>query len=417
MTAAVAVGAAGAGDTSNGATYPSTSFTPVAGDLLVVLCEVSGSLLANGAAGTCSSTANGITFTRVADCLTQGGGGTMMVFVARQFVPSSPASMICNVSVNGNNGTGAVVAVARVSGTTVAGVAALRQFVAREQQTSGTTLAATLAAAALVDNVVFAIMCNASNPAGVTPPTSFTEGGDAGYITPTAGFEWASRVGHTSATVTWGSNSGSAWSAMVLELSVFGSAVALTGTGTLSATGTVVSSAALSGSGTLAASGGLGASDSAALSGVGTLSGAGAPGVVSSAALSGSGTLSGAGSPSPTGAAALSGEGTLQANPVEVDVSGVTGLSGEGTLTASGYVPGAPMLSGEGTLLVTVGLPALVAAAALAGEGTLNAVGIRHGPNRDLRVSAGAVGLRWRAGSPGRRWAAGPVRLTQGQAP
>lgn len=227
--AAVTVAVAGTGDSSNVATYATASFTPTAGDLLVVMAVVSGSTIAGGAAGTCTGSTNGLTsssnWTRVDAFLNQASTGQCYLFLANKPIPASPASMTCTVNVTGANGTGAVVSVAQVAGMSKFGADAIRlvagaqQLAHREAQTSGTTLAGTMPAAAVTGNVVIGWMCNNQATGGVTEPTSFAERGDAGYTLPTQGIEWATRdSGHTSATVTWGTNSAGAWSNIVFEL-------------------------------------------------------------------------------------------------------------------------------------------------------------------------------------------------------
>lgn len=213
--AAVTALVAGTGDTSNGATYATSSFTPTAGRLVGVWATASGSL----SAGACTGSANGLTFTRVASCLNQGSTGGLFLFIADQLTPGSPSSMTVTLDVTGDNATGAVVAVFQVDGMTNTGSAAVLQSVTREAQSSGTTLAVTLPAAPSSSNTVLVGMCNNQEPAGVTPPGSFTEGGDAGFPTPSQGMQWAYRdSGHTSTTVTWGSNSAGLWSAIGVEL-------------------------------------------------------------------------------------------------------------------------------------------------------------------------------------------------------
>jgi hypothetical protein len=60
---------------------------------------------------------------------------------------------------------------------------------------------------------------NASNPAGITPRTNWTERMDSGYATPVAGIEVMSRNnGETGSTISWGGTSLTAFSAGVIEL-------------------------------------------------------------------------------------------------------------------------------------------------------------------------------------------------------
>lgn len=226
--ATVTVGLAGTADTTNAATYTTTAFTPVVSDLLVVFAEVSGSLLSGGAAGTLSASANSMTFTRVGSITDQAGVGTLYVFISDQLVPSSPVSMTLTLDVSGDNGTGTIISALRVSGMTKVGNAALKQAIASQvAQTSGTTLQVTFGGACQTGNVILAAMVTNQAPS-VTPPASHTEVVDTSYATPNQGMEVAYRnSGFTGTTVTWGTNSPGAWSAMALELDTSGGGAAL----------------------------------------------------------------------------------------------------------------------------------------------------------------------------------------------
>src|SRR5262249_36569936 len=81
------------------------------------------------------------------------------------------------------------------------------------------TPAPVFGASALTGNVTLGAVFNANNPAAMTPPTSWTEQNDTGYNTPTTGQEYVSRdSGFTGTTITWGNASGSAFSAITVEL-------------------------------------------------------------------------------------------------------------------------------------------------------------------------------------------------------
>ena len=99
--------------TANASTYASGSFTPVAGERLVLL--VAGS--ATVAAGSATASANGITFTRHATAL-RASIDTSYVFVANQDVPASPVAMTVTFDCTGDAATGALGVVFGVSGVT-----------------------------------------------------------------------------------------------------------------------------------------------------------------------------------------------------------------------------------------------------------------------------------------------------------
>jgi hypothetical protein len=224
VTAAVTVRVAGTVDTSNVSTYASAAFTPAAGELLVVMANVTASI----AAATCVASANGLTFTRVLSQDNAPVTGLLYLFVADQLVPASPVSMTVTVDVTGDAGTGSIISVAGISGVTRAGLSAIRQATGARGAAGGTP-AVTMPAAALSANATLGFAQNSLSPAGLTPTTFFTEGGDVGYATPTTGQEWQYRnSGHASATLTWGSTSSTAWGAIVFEVDT--SAAANSGT-------------------------------------------------------------------------------------------------------------------------------------------------------------------------------------------
>jgi fibronectin-binding autotransporter adhesin len=124
-------------------------------------------------------------------------------------------------------------------------------------------------------------------------------------------------------------------------LDTFTGAAAISGGGSLTATGSVehFGAAAISGGGTASATGIASYTDAAALNGGGTASATGLASYTGAAALDGGGTLSPTGLASYAGAAALDGGGTASAT----GLAGYTGaaiLDGGGTLSATGSQEG-----------------------------------------------------------------------------
>jgi fibronectin-binding autotransporter adhesin len=168
----------------------------------------------------------------------------------------------------------------------------------------------------------------------------------------------------------------------IAALTVVTGAADLSGTGTLTASGTVVKvpvdgEAALSGTGTLAAAAEVEHEASAALSGTGTLAAAAEHEANASAALSGTGTLTATGEAEHNATSALTGTGMLGAS-AEVEHEATAALTGTGTLTAEGTIVGTVTgeadLTGTGTLAATAEVDHN-ATAALSGTGTLSASG------------------------------------------
>jgi len=158
-------------------------------------------------------------------------------------------------------------------------------------------------------------------------------------------------------------------------------AAVLSGTGSLTAAGTVsfTSAAVLSGSGALTSAGQKTVPGAAALSGSGTLAASPLTAFAASCSLSGSGTLTVAALVTQPAAAALAGSGSLAAAAaVRFAVSAV--LSGSGALAAAAVVtqPAAAALSGSGSLAAAPSV-LFASAAALSGSGALTAAGTVSG--------------------------------------
>jgi hypothetical protein len=202
--------------TTNASSYASGSFTPAVGDLLVGMVVASGT---KATSPTFTANAGAITFKPVAAAPLAASVDTMYLFVAEQLV-SSAVSMTATFTCTQDAATGAVVMVASVSGMARTGLSAVRQLETAMNVAAGTP-ALSFPAACLTGNPTIGLIGNATNPAGLTPPTSWTEpaGGDTGYNTPPTGAEYVYRdSGFTGTTVTWGSSSASAYGGIIIEL-------------------------------------------------------------------------------------------------------------------------------------------------------------------------------------------------------
>lgn len=212
----------GAADTSNTPnTCPTAgTFTPTAGRLLVVGVVTSNSGAPTG--GSMTASANGITFSGCgATALAATSTTTIDWYIANQLTPASPAAMTVTWTPT-DAGTGTVIFVCEVAGMTRAGAGAVRQTGKADNQAAASTPAPVFGVAVLTGNPTLGLVGNASSPAGLTPPTGWTEPattGDLGYATPTTGGEYVHRdSGFTGTTVTWGSTSATAFGALVIEL-------------------------------------------------------------------------------------------------------------------------------------------------------------------------------------------------------
>lgn len=199
--------------TSNASSYTTASFTPAAGDLLVVFVAKSASLVD----GTVTDSLGG-TYTLYATANKASGNDECHVFIANQLTNGSARTITYDCA--GDAATGCFIFVARVSGMTRIGVSAGRQSAAVNTGGAGTTPAPTFGVACLTGNPTLGLIFNETSPAGMTPPTGWTEPvADQGIAQPTSGAEYVARnSGFTGTTVTWGSTSASAFAALVLEL-------------------------------------------------------------------------------------------------------------------------------------------------------------------------------------------------------
>lgn len=203
--------------TTNLTTYSSSSFTPTAGDLLVVCIRVTGTV---GSNPVLAASANGLTtngdWSRLVNQFTNASTHKDIIFVANKLIPASPSAMTVTVTLtSGDTASGCIMGVIAITGMTRVGTDAVRNFSTTPQiaapdnniPTGGVPGTVTLPAAPLTTNPL--IMFHGSiTSGGMTPPTSWTELLDQTFATPTTGAEIAGRAsGQTSATVTTGSNS------------------------------------------------------------------------------------------------------------------------------------------------------------------------------------------------------------------
>jgi hypothetical protein len=192
----------------------SGAFTPAANDLLIVFLAVEGSL---DDPGNLTSSVGGQTFAQVRRQLYQSSSAAAYVFVANALATAVSHNLTTTPT---DAGTGSNISVYRVSGMTRAGTAAIRQSGGQSNQTGSTTPAPAFGVAALTGNPCLGAVFNATNPAGLTAPSGWTESQDTGYTTGQVnGIETAFRdSGETGTTITWGSTSPSAFASLIVEL-------------------------------------------------------------------------------------------------------------------------------------------------------------------------------------------------------
>jgi hypothetical protein len=200
--------------TTDASSYTSGSFTPGAGNLLVAFVCVTG---ATGSAPSLTDSQS-IGWTQITSAIKASSADTAYVFIANRTAAASSMTVTFNTS-GGATATGCIIFVAQVASMTRAGQDAVRQSAIQSNQAASGTPTSTFGAAVLTGNPTLGAVFNATNPATMTPPTSWTEQQDVGYATPTTGGEYVSRdSGSTSTTITWGGTSASAFCSLSVEL-------------------------------------------------------------------------------------------------------------------------------------------------------------------------------------------------------
>lgn len=292
----------GLADTTNTDTYPTAAFTPVAGDLLVVLVGANGTVATTP---TLVASANGLTFTRLSTQANKNTGlDTQYAFVANQLVPNTPSAMTLTFNCPQDPATGVIISGFTATGMSKTGSTAIRQSAADSGVLAGTAPAPVFGANALSTNPTLFTHFNTVGTSK-NPPTGWTQREELFVATPTSGMLSASRdSGFTGTTITSGSTTQGGCSAIAIELDASSSVVnfnqtsARAGTGTLTAAGSVDTPSAantVAGTGALSAAGAVGKTSSASLTGTGTRVTAGLVSKTAGASVAGTGTLSAAG--------------------------------------------------------------------------------------------------------------------------
>ena len=205
-----------AGNTVSG-TNPSAAFTPVVGDLVVVFCVANGN---TNASPTCSDGNTGGTYSLLFTALKNGSADIISCFVRDNLVPNTTSTTV-TVAIGAHTATEIVVTA--ITGSPLAGTAAIAQTATQANQAGSTTPAPAFANNAVTQNLILSFIGNGTNPGGVTKPAGTTPtwtlyqnvgqtacGLDAIYA----------NSGFSSKTITWGSTSASAFASCAVEVSL-----------------------------------------------------------------------------------------------------------------------------------------------------------------------------------------------------
>lgn len=198
---------------TGGTPNTSGSFTPVAGDLLVVGVCVMGT---TDVTATLSSSIGGFTFSQVETGPFTSGANQLYVYVANALVADTSPQTV-TITMPADEGQGSSISVAAIAGISLDGLDAIVQDA--EQLLSSGTPAPTFAGAADTGNPTLGFLCNTSNPATMTEPTGWTEAADIGFVTPDAGMQYVYRnSGFTGTAITWGSTVSNSTAVIIVEV-------------------------------------------------------------------------------------------------------------------------------------------------------------------------------------------------------
>jgi len=200
--------------TGQAATYTTGNVGQATNDLLVAFAIVT----ATADAGAMADSQGG-GWTQITTAVKNASADKLWCFIRNALCPNTDPLTV-TMDVTGDNGTGCIIFVVRVSGMSRVGANAALQSAIQSNQAGATTPAPVFPASALTGNPTLGFVANATNPAGMTPPVSWNElVTDVGYATPTTGGEYVTRdSGFTGTTITWGSTSASAFGDIIVEL-------------------------------------------------------------------------------------------------------------------------------------------------------------------------------------------------------
>lgn len=179
--------------------------TPAVSDLIVVVHGMSGWASGDDSTITDNNAGGGGTYTKLgtatAPLSTGGGTGGALWISVRNALVTSATSTTFTATITGDTGGG--LTVLRFSGMTRTGSSAIKQSIGESNQTENPPTI-TFGATTLTGNPVVLAVLGEDNPAGVTPPTGFTEAVDTGWATPTTGIEvcWDD-AGNTATLFSW----------------------------------------------------------------------------------------------------------------------------------------------------------------------------------------------------------------------
>ena len=186
--------------------------TPALGDLIVIVTCYTG--ITTAVAPTDNNPDGHGTYTQITSALKNTSADFLGMWVRADGIQRA-VSTTFSIAPGASSGGGLLVM--KITGMTISGPAAVRQSGSQANQASGTPTLALSVGAALTGNPLISAVFNATNPSGMTAPTSWTLSNTGGYATPTTGIAVAKiDSGFTASSVTWGS-AGGVFSAIAAE--------------------------------------------------------------------------------------------------------------------------------------------------------------------------------------------------------
>lgn len=212
MTAAVSILGTATWNTTSGT--KTVTATPAVGDLIILVTAHSGNTATTKP--TDNNAGGSGTYTLVNTAVKATSADTMKVWVRNALITSATSTVFTHAP--GTTTGGGIVAI-DVQGMDKAGATAIVRSAIQSNQAAGGTPAPVFGATPSITNAIIGAVFNGGNPATLTQRSGYSEIADLGYNTPASGLEvMADNSGETSATITWGSTSATAFCSIVLEL-------------------------------------------------------------------------------------------------------------------------------------------------------------------------------------------------------
>lgn len=194
------------------------SFTPAAGDILVAFCQTTG--IAAGTTAVSDTQSGSWTFLNPPGHVAQGSNTTRLGFWVRA---GRVAASSMTVTATQASSTGGGLIIFRLAGVRRTGTGIVRSYGSQDTQTAGTTPAPVLNLTPLPTSIILiGLLCATATNCAV-PRSGYTESIDTGYSSPTTGVEFQFlNSGETSATLTFGGTTASAYCDIGIEIDVAG---------------------------------------------------------------------------------------------------------------------------------------------------------------------------------------------------